>query len=260
LRQEILGEYKTYLPHMYLYHGDRERYRRHFPKSNTAPTAILNNFRPQQMLVVQKITREYTIRDTMVRHEEAQKKRLYRQQQKQSLSYTLTLDEETQQDDPEGQAPHELEFAFLLRCVTQVWFTFMQVPERRALQELLVLEEMPYLTDRNQKPQLYQTRVKQPYTSSTVMDRISDLLLQFELRRVHLRQFGAQRSQRAPQLQPPCLIRLQRLHYVLDMQQCQVLCCQTLVEAYVQWIRLLYQQRYLSEKTLHPLLRPLVVL
>jgi hypothetical protein len=252
LRQEILGEYKTYLPHMYLYHGDRERYKRHFPKSSTAPTAILNNFRPQQMLAIQKITREYTIRDTMQRYEEAQKRRFAKLAQKQQQQYTLTLEQESEHDDPEGQATHELEFSFLLRCVTQVWFTFQQLPERRALQEAFVLEEMPYLTDRNQTPQLYQTRVKQAYTSATTLDTISDLLAQFRLQ-------CTQRQQQQPRRpMPPRLVRLQRLYYVLDMQGCQVLGVETLVEAYVHWMRLLLQQRYVTTATLHTQLRQVV--
>jgi hypothetical protein len=247
LRQEILGEYKTYLPHMYLYHGDRERYRRHFPKSNTAPTAILNNFRPQQMLAIQKITREYTIQDTIQRYEEACKKRLLKNtQQRRQLSF----DVESEQDDPLAQVEHELEFCFLLRSVTQIWFTFQQVPDRQALQECFVLEEMPHLTDRNQKPQLYQTRVKQQYTSSTTLDTISNLLHQFELQR--------QKLTRTKKPLLPRLIRLQRLYYVVDMERCQLLCTNNLVEAYVQWIRLLLRQRVLCERTLHPLLQSVV--
>jgi hypothetical protein len=138
LRTKVIEDFSALLLDIHLYHGERQRFKRQFPKSTCEARDILSHCRPHQISVINK-TRTMPLQDIVVCFKQS-----YLQCLREHLDKLDTLEAHalTQGSEVIPYLTYELESLLLTQLTTLFWCEMNGVNPITRMKESYILEEL----------------------------------------------------------------------------------------------------------------------
>jgi len=229
LRSETINNFKKRLIDIHMYHGERERYREHFPYASDDNRQILMEMRPAVLREL-TLTQEMSLRAIVA-------------------AYTEQMQAALEHDDAALSATHsnafaaplyELECLLISRVTLTAWYAcegverYAELRDALLFEELESLERLDELVTHAMTPPV-KTRQQQQHPKGTNRGRRAEL-----------------RAKRQQQMIPmPLCMKLMRRYYVIEREHGHVFETQLFFEALFVWQVLCLRASILTREVLH---------
>jgi len=226
LRTFMIGEFKTQLVDIHMYHGEKERYCESFPDMADDFRQILQEMRADDLSYIEK-TQLMTLKDIILAfHTELAK----------SMENTTT-------DVNYRSLSYELECILLTILATKNWYQSKTVPSASKLVSNMVYDELYKLEDIDRI-------VRGIVRAKPVVD---------EKKKKNKVQNGGRKNVTVPRQKKkkPLFIKLMRIYSTLNNES-EVFTSFSFIESYMVWSTLCVKYQFITSDKIHPALRPMI--